>query len=84
MRAMCVSQLGRAHQLARIIEQEQLGRIDEHIQRRPQLELVHAGQLRHQADAAGLPRRMGADDASDDAWEALEKLDRLAGELRAS
>jgi hypothetical protein len=26
---------------------------------------------------------MGADDASDDAWEAVEKLDRLMEELRA-
>ena len=29
-------------------------------------------------------RRMGADDASDDAWEAVGKLDRLAEELRAA
>lgn len=28
-------------------------------------------------------RRMGADDASDDAWEAVGKLDRLVRELRA-
>jgi len=32
----------------------------------------------------GAARRMGADDASDDAWEAVEKLDRLMEELRAS
>jgi len=31
----------------------------------------------------GAARRMGADDASDDAWEAVEKLDRLVEELRA-
>ena len=29
-------------------------------------------------------RRMGADDASDDAWEAVGKLDRLVEELRAA
>ncbi|MGB9604870.1 MAG: cobalamin B12-binding domain-containing protein, partial [Bryobacteraceae bacterium] len=29
-------------------------------------------------------RRMGADDASDDAWEAVAKLDRLVEELRAA
>ncbi len=28
-------------------------------------------------------RRMGADDASDDAWEAVDKLDRLVRELKA-
>jgi len=33
---------------------------------------------------AGAARRMGADDASDDAWEALAKLDRLMTEWRAS
>lgn len=32
---------------------------------------------------AGAARRMGADDASDDAWEAVEKLDRLVRELHA-
>jgi 5-methyltetrahydrofolate--homocysteine methyltransferase len=30
---------------------------------------------------AGAARRMGADDASDDAWEAVEKLNRLLGGL---
>jgi 5-methyltetrahydrofolate--homocysteine methyltransferase len=32
---------------------------------------------------SGAAKRMGADDASDDAWEAVEKLDRLMVELRA-
>ncbi len=32
---------------------------------------------------ANAARRMGADDASDDAWEAVGKLDRLVAELRA-
>ncbi|MEK7992174.1 MAG: cobalamin-dependent protein, partial [Planctomycetota bacterium] len=32
---------------------------------------------------AGAARRMGADDASDDAWEALAKLERLMQELRS-
>jgi 5-methyltetrahydrofolate--homocysteine methyltransferase len=32
---------------------------------------------------SGAAKRMGADDASDDAWEAVEKLDRLMEELRA-
>lgn len=32
---------------------------------------------------AGAARRMGADDASDDAWEAVGKLDRLMEALRA-
>ncbi len=31
---------------------------------------------------AAAARRMGADDASDDAWEAVEKLDRLMEELK--
>lgn len=33
---------------------------------------------------ANAARRMGADDASDDAWEALGKLDRLMNELQAA
>lgn len=33
---------------------------------------------------AAAARRMGADDASDDAWEAVGKLDRLMAELRAA
>ena len=32
---------------------------------------------------SGAAKRMGADDASDDAWEAVGKLDRLMEELRA-
>jgi len=32
---------------------------------------------------AGAAKRMGADDASDDAWEAVGKLDRLMDELKA-
>jgi len=32
---------------------------------------------------AGAARRMGADDASDDAWEAVARLDRLMEELKA-
>ena len=32
---------------------------------------------------AGAAQRMGADDASDDAWEAVGKLDRLVAELNA-
>lgn len=33
---------------------------------------------------AGAARKMGADDASDDAWEAVERIDRLVADLRAN
>ena len=35
------------------------------------------------AVASTAAKRMGADDASDDAWEAVGKLDRLMGELKS-
>ncbi len=42
---------------------------------RPQVKIICGGPA---VDAAAA-RRMGADDASDDAWEAVEKMDRLMG-----
>ncbi len=47
---------------------------------RPRVKIICGGP----AVDAGAARRMGADDASDDAWEAVGKLDRLMEELRAS
>ena len=46
---------------------------------RSQVKIICGGPA---VDAAAA-RRMGADDASDDAWEAVEKLNRLVGELAA-
>ncbi len=43
---------------------------------RSQVKIICGGPA---VDAAAA-RRMGADDASDDAWEAVEKMDRLMGE----
>jgi len=46
---------------------------------RPRVKIICGGP----AVDSGAARRMGADDASDDAWEAVAKLDRLMEELKA-